>query len=87
MNGPDDKTAPAQRRMRWVQVSGFAIGVCLLAGAGTVVFKDRDAFSFAVGSLRAAPGWLFALLLVLPCDVVFGRMEALGLLGFAWDPV
>ncbi|MFZ4430583.1 MAG: hypothetical protein ACOYPS_09530 [Phycisphaerales bacterium] len=67
MNGPDDKTAPAQRRMRWVQVSGFAIGVCLLAGAGTVVLKDRDAFSFAVGSLRAAPGWLFALLLLLPC--------------------
>jgi hypothetical protein len=31
MNEPDDKTAPARSRMRWVQVSGFAIGVCLLA--------------------------------------------------------
>jgi hypothetical protein len=67
MNEPDDKTAPARSRMRWVQVSGFAIGVCLLAGAGAVVFKDRDAFSQAMGSLRAAPGWLFALLLLLPC--------------------
>lgn len=69
MNGSDAKPSvpPASASRRWVQVSGFVIGVCLLAGAGTVVLKDPAALKAAADSIRAAPPWLFALLVLLPC--------------------
>ncbi len=69
MSGRDAQpaTAPAPASRRWVQVSGFVIGVCLLAGAGTVVLKDPSALRAATDSIRAASPWLFALLLLLPC--------------------
>jgi len=64
---PQPSSQPARTAMRWVHVSGFAIGVCLLAGAGSVVLRQGDALTETLASVRAAPTWLFALALLLPC--------------------
>lgn len=58
---------PTRTAMRWVHVSGFVIGVCLLAGAGSVVVRQGEALQATLASIRAAPPSLFVLALLLPC--------------------
>lgn len=58
--------SPGDRSKRTRRIAGFALGMLLLAGAGWVLYSQRDAVERAWGSAREAPWWLVALALVLP---------------------
>jgi len=66
---PSPALGPAESRVRragWRKAAGTAVGVAVLAAAVWAVASQRETLDPAWASLRAAPAWLIAALIVLP---------------------
>lgn len=54
-------------RSQWRRWLGFAIGLCLLVAAVYMVVRQPDELQRALNQAHAAPWWLVALAIILPC--------------------